>query len=79
MDTGIGFLFALIVVYTILEYTLSGVSFTMPMFFVIAKQELTEQMASASGMTYRIIKGSDAQKGDYGLLFDEIQYSSPHH
>ena len=35
---------------------------------VKAKQEFAEQMAVSSGMTYRIIKGTDAQQGRYGDL-----------
>jgi hypothetical protein len=35
---------------------------------VRAKQEFAEQMAVASGMTYRIIKGSDANQGRYSEL-----------
>ena len=36
---------------------------------VLAKQEFAQQMAIASGMTYRIIKGSDASRGNYSSLF----------
>jgi len=35
---------------------------------VLAKQEFAEQMAAASGMTYKIIKGSDAAQGRYAFL-----------
>jgi superfamily II DNA or RNA helicase len=35
---------------------------------VRAKQEFAEQMATESGMTYRMIKGSDASKGVYSQL-----------
>lgn len=35
---------------------------------VQAKQEFAEQMAAASGMTYKIIKGSDAADGHYSFL-----------
>ena len=35
---------------------------------VLAKQEFAEQMAIASGMTYKIIKGSDAAQGRYSFL-----------
>lgn len=35
---------------------------------VLAKQEFAEQMATASGMTYKIIKGSDAEKDRYNFL-----------
>ena len=35
---------------------------------VLAKKEFAEQIAGASGMTYRMIKGSDAVKGNYGFL-----------
>jgi len=35
---------------------------------VLAKQEFAEQMAVASGMTYKIIKGTDAAQGRYSFL-----------
>ena len=35
---------------------------------VLAKQEFAEQIAAASGMTYRIIKGTDAAQGRYSFL-----------
>lgn len=35
---------------------------------VLAKQEFAEQMAIASGMTYKIIKGTDAAQGRYSFL-----------
>jgi hypothetical protein len=35
---------------------------------VLAKQRFAEQIAAASGMTYRIIKGSDANAGRYGIV-----------
>jgi len=38
---------------------------------VLAKKEFAEQMASASGMTYQIIKGSDADAGRYKFLLDD--------
>jgi hypothetical protein len=38
---------------------------------VQAKKEFAEQMAVASGMTYGIVKGSDAVKGRYGGVFGE--------
>lgn len=41
---------------------------------VQAKKEFAEQMAVASGMTYRIIKGSEAQKGHYSSLLVESTY-----
>lgn len=41
---------------------------------VQAKKEFAEQMAVASGMTYRIIKGSDASKGHYTSLFNGESY-----
>lgn len=45
---------------------------------VQAKKEFAEQMAVASGMTYRIIKGSDASKHHYGHLFNgQEQYFQP--
>ena len=37
---------------------------------VLAKQQFAEQIAGASGMTYRIIKGSDATKGNHDFLFN---------
>jgi type III restriction enzyme len=40
---------------------------------VLAKKSFAEQMASASNMTYRVIKGSDANLGRYSPLFsDEV-------
>jgi type III restriction enzyme len=36
---------------------------------VQAKKQFTEEVAVASGMTYRIIKGSDANSGNYSELF----------
>lgn len=39
---------------------------------VQAKKEAAEQVAIASGMTYRMIKGSDAAKGVYQELLDEL-------
>jgi len=36
---------------------------------VLAKQAFAQQMAIASGMTYKIIKGSDAMRGNYSSLF----------
>jgi type III restriction enzyme len=49
---------------------------------VLAKQEFARQMAMASGMTYRMIKGSDAKAGNYEVLLgsDEAaakQYGLP--
>jgi type III restriction enzyme len=49
---------------------------------VLAKQEFARQMASASGMSYRMIKGSDAKAGNYEVLLgsDEAaaqQYGLP--
>jgi hypothetical protein len=43
---------------------------------VVAKQEFAEQMAAASGMTYKIIKGTDAAQGRYSFLLtnDPIPY-----
>jgi len=38
---------------------------------VQAKKEFAQQMAVASGMTYEMIKGSDANQGKYAFLFDE--------
>jgi hypothetical protein len=35
---------------------------------VLAKQHFAEQTATASGMTYRIIKGSDANARRYGIV-----------
>ncbi len=35
---------------------------------VLAKQDFAEQMAAASGMSYKIIKGSDAANGIYAFL-----------
>ena len=35
---------------------------------VQAKKEFAEQMASANGMTYRLLKGSEAEKGQYSSL-----------
>ncbi|MBA3073515.1 MAG: hypothetical protein FP831_07960, partial [Anaerolineae bacterium] len=35
---------------------------------VLAKKEFAEQMAVASGMTYKIIKGSDAAQGRHSFL-----------
>lgn len=41
---------------------------------VQAKKEFAEQMAVASGMTYGIVKGSDAVKGRYeGVVGEEVQ------
>ena len=37
---------------------------------VLAKSHFAEQMATASRMTYKMIKGSDANAGRYGLLFN---------
>lgn len=34
----------------------------------LAKQDFAQQMAVASGMTYRIIRGSDAAQGVYDFL-----------
>lgn len=39
---------------------------------VLAKKEFAEQIAGASNMTYRIIKGKDAENGNYAFLFDEM-------
>jgi hypothetical protein len=36
---------------------------------VLAKKEFAEQMAVASGMTYKIIRGSDVMKDNYSFLF----------
>lgn len=36
---------------------------------VLAKKEFAEQMASASRMTYSIIKGTDATNGNYSILY----------
>ncbi len=38
---------------------------------VQAKKEFAEQMAVASGMTYKTIKGSDAAKGHYAWLMED--------
>ncbi len=38
---------------------------------VKAKQAFAEQMATASGMTYEMIKGSDANSGNYDFLFGD--------
>jgi hypothetical protein len=38
---------------------------------VLAKKEFAEQMAIASGMTYKIIRGSDVNKDNYTLLFGD--------
>lgn len=38
---------------------------------VQAKKQFAEQMATASKMTYKIIAGSDASSGNYGVLFAE--------
>ncbi len=38
---------------------------------VLAKQEFAQRMAVASGMTYRIIKGSDAAAGRYSFLLTD--------
>ena len=43
---------------------------------VKAKQDFAEQMAVSSGMTYRIIKGTDAQQGRYRSLFGKSQLDS---
>lgn len=40
---------------------------------VLAKQYFAEQMAVASGMTYKIIKGSDAAQGRYSFLLNNGQ------
>ena len=37
---------------------------------VQAKKEAAEQVAIASGMTYRIIRGTDAQSGNHHNLFE---------
>ncbi|KAM3112804.1 DEAD/DEAH box helicase [Phormidesmis sp. 146-33] len=37
---------------------------------VQAKKEFAEQMAGASGMTYRLLKGSEAEQGQYSSLMD---------
>ena len=44
---------------------------------VLAKKQFAEQMAVASGMTYRVIKGSDAGSGRKEVLFgsDSLQYN----
>lgn len=39
---------------------------------VLAKQAFAQQMASASNMTYKMIKGSDAGNGRYGELFQSV-------
>jgi type III restriction enzyme len=39
-----------------------------------AKRDFAEQMAVASGMTYRIIRGSDASKNNYLQIFGESTY-----
>lgn len=40
---------------------------------VLAKQEFAEQIAIASGMTYKIIRGSEAARGSYVFLIDNGQ------
>lgn len=40
---------------------------------VLAKQQFAQQMASASEMIYRMIKGSDAENGRYGWLLSGRQ------
>lgn len=43
---------------------------------VLAKMDFAEQMATASAMTYKVIKGSDAARGAYHFLVgDEAQPS----
>ena len=36
---------------------------------VLAKQDFAQQMAVANGMTYRILKSTDAQAGNYAFIF----------
>lgn len=38
---------------------------------VLAKKEFAEQLASANGMTYTMIRASDVNKGDYTSVLDE--------
>ncbi len=38
---------------------------------VLAKKQFAEQMATASGMSYKIIKGSELETGNYGFLLNE--------
>jgi hypothetical protein len=38
---------------------------------VLAKKQFAEQMATASGMSYKIIKGSDVETGNYDFLLNE--------
>ena len=41
---------------------------------VLAKMDFAEQMATASAMTYKVIKGSDAERGNYShLMTDDPQ------
>ena len=37
---------------------------------VLAKKEFAEQIAAASGMTYSVIKGSDANEHNYSSLLN---------
>jgi hypothetical protein len=41
---------------------------------VLAKQFFAEQMAVASGMTYKVMRGSDAGKGSYEYFFGGEAY-----
>jgi hypothetical protein len=38
---------------------------------VLAKKEFAEQMALASGMTYKIIRGSDVMSDNYSFFFGD--------
>jgi type III restriction enzyme len=44
---------------------------------VLAKKDFAEQMAVASGMTYSVIKGTDAEKGRLDILFGGEMQSQP--
>lgn len=43
---------------------------------VLVKKEFAEPIAGVSGMTYRMIKGSDAEKGNYYSLFSGRDHST---
>jgi hypothetical protein len=44
----------------------------------MTKKDFAEQMAGASNMTYRIIKGNDVMDGKFGLLFgDKPAFAQP--
>ncbi|MBN1874939.1 MAG: hypothetical protein JXA33_11970 [Anaerolineae bacterium] len=38
---------------------------------VLAKKAFAEQMAVASGMIYAVIRGSDANQGNYGYVLED--------